>query len=365
MTELNKLMQETPLHRIRTIEDAIRNVSLHLRPKRNKARLAVLTISEPVEQLFSSDNFRVSTTKLSEVGDLFKLQLKYQRTPTRFQSQKPEWLFWRYKNSDIYLLISHTTHASFYKDILYYIDRYYPKVSRVYYNTYRIHTFLNDISNSSDDTIIRVLKTVVKKGINSVGSRKSIASRIDWTDISLKEAFSKLFEQNLWLKSIDFSIHSLFNNRTIETNGAISRDGMIVCKDGFSFFFNIFILRALEAAKKENELLRNRSRNESEKLEAKPLKIKLRKNIFKDKSVNNKFYSSMRSMKYCGLSAFHSNPYFHASLIDYKDGSTYRIWVLSEDTITIVPQMRATVASLERIINHIGESFLEGDVSEL
>lgn len=358
-------MQGTPFQGVKTIEEAINNLNFYLRTNHNKARLSVITISEPLEDIFSNREASIDIKTISPASNLYKAKLKYHRLNATKYDQLPEWLFWRYKDSDVYLLISCTKYNIFYGEIWHYLNRFYPKISRVFYNTYQIRDLLSELAKPSSDMGIRISKIVGKKRIVSDGARKSIGSRIDWTDISFKEAFSRIIDQNLWLKSLDFSIRGSANDRFVETIGSISRDGMLVCKDNFILFFNLLIIRALEAAKKDNDLLKNRARSDNEKLQTRPLKVNFSKNIFKDKAYNHRLYSSLKGMKYCGISAFHSNPYFHASVIDYKDGSTYRVWVLSDDTITIVPQMRSTVASLERLINHIGESFMEGEVSDL
>ena len=46
------------------------------------------------------------------------------------------------------------------------------------------------------------------------------------------------------------------------------------------------------------------------------------------------------------------------------DGSSFDIWILSTRQILIVPQMRATHASIARLANHIFERFGEGSVAD-
>lgn len=60
----------------------------------------------------------------------------------------------------------------------------------------------------------------------------------------------------------------------------------------------------------------------------------------------------------------HSNPYFHAVMLDYRDGSTYEVLVLSDSGLTVIPQGRATVRSLQRLCSHVFAGFREGDLRE-
>ena len=61
---------------------------------------------------------------------------------------------------------------------------------------------------------------------------------------------------------------------------------------------------------------------------------------------------------------YHGNPYLHASLVDYCDGSSYDLWVLSEDRLIIVPQLKASFGSISRFCEHIFRKFREGNIKE-
>lgn len=49
--------------------------------------------------------------------------------------------------------------------------------------------------------------------------------------------------------------------------------------------------------------------------------------------------------------------YTHLSILDYYDGSSFDIWIFDAKKITIVPQSKATPASILRLIDHIYQSF--------
>jgi hypothetical protein len=72
----------------------------------------------------------------------------------------------------------------------------------------------------------------------------------------------------------------------------------------------------------------------------------------------------MKKMKASDVSIIHSNPYVNLSIIDYYDGSIYDIWILRSDIITIVPQMKSSHQALKRLVNHIFDTYAEGDLLE-
>ena len=87
------------------------------------------------------------------------------------------------------------------------------------------------------------------------------------------------------------------------------------------------------------------------------------KTVFEDSNTNEDFISALKKIPHFGYSVMHSNPYIHMSLLDYKDGSSFEILVHEPNKIVILPQIRASSVSLERVIGHISEKFGEGDSS--
>ena len=79
---------------------------------------------------------------------------------------------------------------------------------------------------------------------------------------------------------------------------------------------------------------------------------------------NNGWFQSLRRLNKVSISVLHGNPYIHLSVIDYFDGSTFDLWVLNSRQLFIVPQMRGSVFSIKRLINHIFDSYTEGDIKD-
>ena len=52
------------------------------------------------------------------------------------------------------------------------------------------------------------------------------------------------------------------------------------------------------------------------------------------------------------------------SVFDYFDGSAFDIWVLSPDKIIIVPQAKGSMPAIKRLINHIFDFYIEGDIKD-
>ena len=92
--------------------------------------------------------------------------------------------------------------------------------------------------------------------------------------------------------------------------------------------------------------------------------ITLDDGAFGDVRENERFVRTIRSMPDTMGSTYRRIPHVHTSLVDCMDGSSFDVWATSRNRITIVPQLRATHASIARLVNHIFERFGEGRVEE-
>jgi hypothetical protein len=94
-----------------------------------------------------------------------------------------------------------------------------------------------------------------------------------------------------------------------------------------------------------------------------PIVIQFDEPIFRDEGWNEKFFENLAQLKNISIAELHKNPYVHLSVLDYLDGSSYGIWIVSDNEINIIPQARATVASMTRLLNHIYEKVKEGETT--
>ena len=177
----------------------------------------------------------------------------------------------------------------------------------------------------------------------------------------MDEVFRKIFDEEEWIKSVDFKISSQDNNDSFNENlitsfhtknnfFKISRYGLFQCRDFFSFMFKSVIEEMASNASNNFSLYDNRNRSKNDDYRLKPVCIEFDSDIFKDKKENKSLADVLNKISDSSLSIFHSNPYFHASYVDYRDGSSYDIWVLSNNKITIIPQMKSTAAAIDRLI---------------
>jgi hypothetical protein len=89
------------------------------------------------------------------------------------------------------------------------------------------------------------------------------------------------------------------------------------------------------------------------------------RNIFANKKEQARFVTTVRSLPDASMAVVHPNPYLQASLVDYLDGSSVGIWIAEPDRAILVPRRKCTSHSLQRLCDHIFESFEEGEITDL
>jgi len=187
-----------------------------------------------------------------------------------------------------------------------------------------------------------------------------------WTSKSLKQVFDEATERRQWFKKVKFQ----FFSKDDETKIAPIANCTIT-KYGHIFFNNLFqditsnLLPDLEGYhRKRIHLFQNKGLKERNYEPSVPLSIEYDIDIFKDKENLSTFLTIIRKYPNSTKAVFHTNPYFHASVADYKDGSSFDIWVLSLNRILIIPQIKTSVEGLERLVSYIFDKFEEGQIKE-
>lgn len=293
---------------------------------------------------------------------------------TRRRTKKIEGKFILLKHTRkyVFMIITHEKTEYIKKVINPFIDRYYPLISRTFIDSFHMQKLLENLEKSFKNMKIRSNRVISKSRIISNGAKKEIESGIRWTDVPYRDTFQKAFENDEWVSSIDFTINpiseeiiDLEKEDTIRLfmdsiDCQINRYGFFKCNKKYSIFYGTILDEIAQKANKDLIFFDGRNRSMKEKLMTKPIIMKFDIEIFKDKSQNHKLIDALQKIPYSSLSIFHANPYLHCTFVDYRDGSSYDIWILSNDKITIVPQMRVSFASLERLSNHIFVGFREG-----
>lgn len=271
----------------------------------------------------------------------------------------------RYGNSNIYISITYEDLKFVNKVMLKFFNHYYSDLSRIYIASNQIKKILDDLTKKVNGEVItdRVIaySRIKKKFTDLIGRKRRLKeSDLRWTEEDYKESFQKAAEQDQWIDKITFSVicekKELFY-------GYLSRDGLFKCNKNLKLFFETILSTVSNIGSKNMKTFVNKSRIEN-KGEIRPISIGYTQNIFKDVEQNKKLINAISEFPKSSFSVYHGNPYVHMSVVDYLDGSSYDLWVLSDNEIILVPQLKASFSSISRLIEHIFKRFREGEVKE-
>lgn len=192
---------------------------------------------------------------------------------------------------------------------------------------------------------------------------KSPSSKTDI--LYLKERYFNLFntrkvaDGDYYVDKVKFSI----SGRS-RFSGFLSRHGENRYSGGSSdIYFDYLLDIAGEALVKKGSIFENKSREYGSR-DAERLKISYEPGTIRGTEDNLELIDALQGMNASSLTVYHKNPYMHASVHDFEDGTTADVFISSDRSISIIPGFQASKGSLSRICERITSQFKEGEVSE-
>ena len=283
-------------------------------------------------------------------------------------------------NSNISLPISYDSLKFVKQVMLKYFNHFYSNVSRLYVSSNQVKQILDKLKESTSGEIVtdRVVsysrinnkpqiiidkqdKLLEIQKVKEGFKKRTKESDLRWTDEDYSKSFKRAAENDQWIDKITFSVRKENSELFF---GSLSRDGLFKCNRNLKLFFSTILDTVSKIGNEKVKLFKQRSRLENNGV-IKPLTIEFSGNIFKDVEQNHKLVKVLSEFPKSSYTVYHGNPYLHASLVDYCDGSSYDLWVLSEDRMIIVPQLKASFSSISRFCEHIFRRFREGNIKEL
>jgi hypothetical protein len=205
-----------------------------------------------------------------------------------------------------------------------------------------------------------VKEYIARSLIEDPNSQKRVSTTREWTDETHQAVFDKLAAEKKWLAGLRLEVRGQSCGV-----GRIWRDATFSCESGFTLFFQSVVRFLGTSVAESRKFFDKRGRLANSNRGSRPVRIAYDEDVFADKKQNRRLLNTLRRLRDSSLSVYHPNPYFHASLVDYADGSSYDIWVTNPTSILVVPKRKATADSMERVCNFICDAFQEGDIQEM
>jgi len=247
----------------------------------------------------------------------------------------------------------------------------YPALVRVFFRQAELRTALSDLQSHLDPARRLMVEdfSVRERRLAEEVPASPVAydSGRKWTHMTVSEAFDEALERQQWFRSIGFRLEhqrSPSRHPTLLASGRVYKHGHLHV-NGLYADFAAAMLPALERAGHERlKLFANRGKTEREYRPARPLQLVFGRPVFDNRDNMRQFTETLMRYPRATKALLHSNPYLHASVADFLDGSSLDVWILSATRVLLIPQAKASVAALQRLTEYIFSEFREGEVGE-
>lgn len=278
------------------------------------------------------------------------------------EKKEHEGLFFILEHLDyekVYVAITLEDSVFFQRGIISFIQSLYPIASFTFITHTLLKKLIENFKAINKFKKIKITRASLRIRFEEEGTKEKIMPMVGWPNMDIEDAFKWVYENNGWFQSLQLEV---LDDLSTYAYISITRQGYLQTKRFFLKSFNSFINPICQIIQQNISLFSNRSRRENPNLNVKPLAIDFGSDQFIEVEENKKFIQIMKSLKASSVSVLHGNPYIHLSIIDYFDGSGFDLWVTDPRKVIIVPQMKGSMPAIKRIINHIFDTYAEGNI---
>ena len=143
----------------------------------------------------------------------------------------------------------------------------------------------------------------------------------------------------------------------------VSRDCRFSARRGTGVLFDAVLPRAADVVADRSKMLLASARTANRRT-PEPLIVRFGRHVFDDPGKNRGHVDAIGAMPRTAMNEYHVNPYIHVAVVDYRDCSSYDIWVLVGNKLAIIPRFSATGASMARLVNHVMEKFGDATIEK-
>ena len=244
-----------------------------------------------------------------------------------------------------------------------FVREQFPSVGRGFLDTSMAFGVLEGVAGDHRCSDFVVRGYSYRAPIDTAADDSAWESDRKWTQRTLENASLHLAETKGWVRRIGFSFDWDEGKAGLsEAAGSLGRDGIVTATSAVPIVWEQVVLRSATILTQEREVLQGRDRGNSYEFPLRPLKIRYGEPVFQDVAATKSLVRQLRDLPESSLSVYHGNPYLHVSLVDHLDGSSFAVWVVDAEEITILPGARASASAFGRLIAHVLDQFREGEL---
>lgn len=244
------------------------------------------------------------------------------------------------------------------------IKREYPNLVPIYLSQRELLLSVGELRKRVSTTYdLRVREISARETLQSPEGQR-VRSVREWTYEDWEKAVSHMSDRRQIVLSVGFAFHRRLGDKIDVIPAAlckVTKRGEVDLTGRYDLIWSTVIAHIAAAGEQKLAFYAKRGLREREYKPA-PLGITYPSAIFNDVIEIRRLVAALTHYPRSMHAVQHGNPYAHLQVADAYDGSSFDVWAVSPDTITIVPRLKATEAAVDRLIHYIFESFREGTV---
>jgi|GEM_PF-1321688 len=326
---------------------------------------AVLGSTSPVDSLILQKEWR-GFKEIRRANDFtaFAYVRTFGKRPQRQMSG--EFAVGRWRDSQAYVVVTVATPSQIRDGLAPLLETLYPTAVKPFLSQPELHALIRALQRRVQPDQLRIQEFTAKRRLRA-SARKQFESVRDWTDVDPESAFTEAKERNVWFSSVRFEVtrrKGADPGRWLGLQGKLSKYGEVTTSSGFDLVAENVLPTLTEITSSRVAVFTNRERTADRDHQIHPLQLTYDRPLLESTAHVRRLADVLRRFPHGTCTVLHGNPYLHVTLVDDVDLSSADIWVLAENNILVVPQLRASHGALKRIVNHIFENFGEGAIGE-
>ncbi len=350
----NTLPYEEPLSRQRLLK----HLAILLNTGENDVKIKAFATSKQLEGILGHEIYGVFTLTYSQNG-VSSFQFRLQKRGAKSENYRCDFLVMRQpKLPNIVLIISDCDRSTF-KRLCQYLKGNTGAVAELGFDQAGFRELIINFRDFLKGLEIKASKVVKRPYAYRKRDDKPDTAEITWGSCEIEEVFDRARDLNWWFKSISYILETP-GSLMRPVRGSVTRDGFFFITGMFNTVYEGLVSPYCRKLQSRFEFLQNRARLKEEGFQTKPIRLDFYEDFFEMPACNNDVIEMFHSYRNASVSVLHGNPYIHLSVVDFQDGSSYDILIVDKQSITIVPQLRATPRALHRVCEYIWDNFNEG-----
>lgn len=327
----------------------------------NPVRSLTFIAEENPEQIFARDTPTGFAVELEDREEFLQIDLTRRikgsgedYNEDGYKSLSGTVYVFNHNNSEIYTAFAVSNREFFNQAVCRYIRRLPPSVSTSFLSTDELQQLLNKLSDDINGNFY------VTKGVTKSPGGDTEVKYFDKSRYFELFNIDEVSQQNYYVDKVEFELRQAKH----EFRGQLSRDGASRFVSGNqSIYFKKILPNLATLLSAKGNLFNDKAREYGSR-EAETIEITYEKGAIKGREENVRLINALEGLTRSSITVYHKNPYMHASILDYEDGTNADVFLTSDRRVSIVPGFNASRKSLSRICDRINQGFLEGTVSE-